>query len=194
MKKIMITFLAVLWCSNIMAQNNDRKGYIGLMLGPSFPYDNFSSQSNIYDDGYAKTGLNINLLTFGYKIFNHLGITGSWLGIANPIDRMGNEGMWSVGALMAGPMYSIRVNEIFDLDIKGMYGFVLVNKQLDGYETSSANGTGYEFGMMLHYNYTKNWCLLMNFETFNTRPDIQPDIDPKIFVMNLSFGIAYRLK
>jgi len=193
MKKLVVFFFVFVICSNLMGQDIERKGYIGMMLGPSFPYGEFASKSNYYD-GYAETGLNINLLTFGYKIWKNVGATGSWFGIANPMDYYGTDGMWGVGAIMAGPLYSIPIKERFDLDLKGMFGFVLLTKQNDSNETSSAFGTGYEIGMMLRYDFVKNWCFMLNLETFNTKLDIQPDKDPKVSLINLSFGIAYRLK
>lgn len=193
MKRLSIIFFVLVLSCNLMGQDMERKGYIGSMLGPSFPYGDFASNSNYYD-GYAETGLNISLLTFGYKIWRNFGITASWFGIANPIDYYGTEGMWGVGAIMLGPLYSIPIKEKLDLDFKGMFGYVLLTKQEDTIETSNAFGTGFEFGMMLRYDFTKKWCLMANLEAFNTKLDIQPDKDPKVSLINLSFGIAYRLK
>jgi len=192
-KRLVIIFFVLVLSINLKGQDFERKGYIGIMLGPSFPYGEFASNETYYD-GYAETGMNINLLTFGYKIWNNFGITGSWFGIANPIDFYGIDGMWGVGAIMAGPLYSIPIKERFDLDLKGMFGFALLTKQFDSGETSSAFGTGYEFGMMLRYDFVKNWCFMLNIETINTKLDIQPDRDPKVSLINLSFGIAYRIK
>ena len=193
MKKLPVIFFVLVFVSNIMGQDIERKGFIGMTIGPSFPYGEFADKNNYYD-GYAETGLNINLLTFGYKIWKNVGVTGSWFGIANPTDYYGNEGMWGVGAIMLGPLYSIPIKERFDLDFKGMFGFVLLTKQYDNSVTSNAFGTGFEIGMMLRYDFAKKWCLMTNLETVNTKLDIQPDRDPKISIINLSFGIAYRLK
>jgi len=193
MKKLLVIFIVLILCSNLKGQDIERKGYIGIMLGPSFPYGEFASKSNYYD-GYAETGLNINLLTFGYKIWKNIGVAGSWFGIANPMDYNGSDGMWGVGALMSGPLYSIPIKERFDLDLKGMFGYVLLTKQFDAIETLTASGTGFEIGMMLRYDFVENWCFMLNLETFNTMLDIQPDKDPKVSLFNLSIGIAYRLK
>lgn len=193
MKKIAFVVFFALLSMSTMGQDGERKGYIGMMIGPSFPYGSFAG-SEQYSDGFAKTGVNISLLNFGYKLWGNVGITAGWFGIANPIDEMSVDGMWSAGALMAGPLFSVPLSDKFDLDFKGMFGFVLLRRSFDYSETAEATGSGYEAGIMLRYNFVQKWCLMMNLETFNTRLDIQRDQDPQVSVINLSFGIAYRLK
>ena len=194
MKKIVFLLLTVLAFMCTFGQDAGRKGYIGMMIGPSFPYENFTSSGNFFD-GYAETGLNISLLNFGYKIWRNLGVTAGWFGIANPIDYFGSQGMWGTGALMAGPLISFPLNEKFDLDLKGMAGYTLLRRSFENSsETASAVGPGYEAGIMLRYNFAKKWCLMMNLEIINTRLDIQFGQDPKVSIINSSFGIAYRLK
>ena len=194
MKKLVIVLLILLLNMSAIGQENERKGYIGMMIGPSFPYDNFANKGQFYD-GYAETGLNISLINFGYKIWRNIGITAGWFGIANPIDHFGTDGMWAAGALMTGPLISFPIKDKLDLDIKGMFGFVLLTRETDySSEAASAFGPGYEAGIMLRYDFVKKWCLMTNLETFNTRLDIQAGQDPKVSIINLSFGIAYRLK
>ncbi|MCK3684793.1 outer membrane beta-barrel protein [Maribellus sp. YY47] len=193
MKKIVYLVIVLLLSINTMAQEADRKGYIGIMIGPSFPYGDFAGSGQFYE-GYAKTGANVSLLNFGYKLWNNLGITAGWFGIANPIDYFGTDGMWGAGALMVGPLYSIPLNEKFELDFKGMFGYVLLTRKFDYSERDEATGTGFEAGIMLRYNFAQNWSFMTNLETFNTKLDIQPDKDPGVSLLNLSFGIAYRLR
>ncbi len=194
MKTIVLVLLIVFTCMCTTGQDSGRKGYIGMMIGPSYPYSNFANKGNFYH-GYAETGLNISLLNFGYKIWRNFGVTAGWFGIANPVDYFGTQGMWGVGAIMAGPLISFPLNEKFDLDLKGMLGYTLLTRNFENSsEAASAVGPGYEAGIMLRYSIARKWCLLMNLETFNTLLDIQPDQDPKVSIINLSFGIAYRLK
>lgn len=191
-KHVMVICLAFI-VSSVFAQDLNTRGYIGIMLGPSFPYGSFASSGNYYD-GYATTGMNINLLTFGYKVWKNFGISGSWFGIANPIDHYGTDGMWGVGAMMAGPSFSIPLGEKTKLDIRAMFGYVLETRKTDSHETVAANGDGYQFGIMLRQNIARRWSILLSLENLNTQLDIQPDKDPKVTLLNFSFGIARLLK
>ncbi len=193
MKKLLIIICLVTVMISSVAQDLERKGYIGIMMGPSFPYGSFASGSNYYD-GYAKTGLNINLLNFGYKIWKNIGISAAWVGIANPIDYYGTDGMWGVGAIMAGPFFSIPLSEKTNFDVKGMFGYVLETKQMESNDIIYAYGSGYQLGFMLRHNLAKRWSLLFDLESFNTQLDIQPEEDPKVALINFTFGIAYLLK
>ena len=193
MKKQGIVICLAFVVSSVVALDLNTRGYIGMMLGPSFPYGSFASNGN-YDDGYATTGLNINLLTFGYKVWKNFGISGSWLGIANPIDYFGTDGMWGVGAIMAGPFFSIPVSDKTRIDLRAMFGYVLETRKTDFNETVAAHGDGYQFGIMLRQNIAKRWSILFSLENLNTQLDIQPDKDPKVALLNFSFGLAYLLR
>ncbi|WP_163707993.1 outer membrane beta-barrel protein [Mangrovibacterium lignilyticum] len=193
MKKVICFLFAALMAIQVMSQDNERKGYLGTMLGPSFPYDGYSSSGNFYD-GYAQTGININLLTFGYKIWHNIGITASWSGIANPIDHSGSDGTSAVGNLMVGPMYAFQLSEKFELDLRAMVGYTYMRRKLNSYDKGSASDLSWAVGAMLHYNLGKKWQLLLNLENYQTQPDIQFDKDPRVRLINLSFGVAYRLK
>lgn len=192
MKKLFCLLLVSFLSLQAMSQEKDPQGYLGLMLGPSFPYGNYSASGNFYD-GYAQTGVNINLLTFGYKIWNNLGITASWSGMANSLDYFGSNGTNAVGNLMVGPMYSFSLSEKFDLDLRLMLGYTTERRKMDSSGTATANGPSWAAGAMLHYNFAKRWQLIMNLENYQTHLDIQPDKDPKVLLVNLSFGLAYRL-
>lgn len=189
---IVLLFLLAL-ITTLKGQDMERKGYIGTMLGPSFPLGEFASKETFFD-GYAKTGVNIHVLTFGYRIWKNFGITSAWFGMANPIDYYGLEGMWGIGAITLGPMYSINLSKKTTLDLKVMSGYVYESRDLDVDNYAYAYGPGYNAGIMLRYDFTKLWCFMFNIEAFNTGLDIQPSRDPEVTLLNLSLGIAYKLK
>ncbi|WP_372775132.1 outer membrane beta-barrel protein [Mangrovibacterium sp.] len=193
MKKLICFLLAGFLALNVMSQETESKGYLGLMLGPSFPYGSYASSGD-YHDGYAQTGVNINLLTFGYEIWKNLGITASWSGMANPLDLFGTDGTMAVGNLMIGPMYSFHLSDKIDLDLRLMVGYTTEQRDVDFYETETANGPSWAAGAMLHYNFAKRWQLIMNLENYQTQQDIQIGKDPKVLLINWSFGAAYRLR
>lgn len=189
----MIVICLVTFVTSLLARDLEKKGYIGIMTGPSFPYGGFASHSNYYD-GYANTGLNINLLHFGHQIWNKVGISAAWFGIANPIDYVETDGMWGVGAIMAGPFYTIPLGEKTNFDLKGMFGYVLETKQTDSDDTFYAYGPGWQAGFMLRNKIANRWSILFDLETFNSQLDIQPEKDPKIRLINFTVGIAFLIK
>lgn len=179
--------------STLSGQDLERNGFIGTMLGPSITIGEFASHSTFFD-GYAKPGINLNLMTFGYKIWNNIGITSSLSGMANPIDYYGRKGMWGIGSLMAGPMYSINLGGKAVLDLKVMSGLVYESRDYDADNHAYAFGLGYDAGMLLRYNFAREWCFLFNIDGFFTSQDIQPSRDPEVSLINLSIGVGYRLK
>jgi len=191
MKKYLLILLLFALSSNLLGQETPRKGYIGILMGPSFPFGEFSATGQFYT-GYAKSGLNINLVNFGYKFGRNLGIAAAWTGAAYPRDFFGADGMWGVGTLMAGPMLSFPIGKSFELDFKAMFAYTLLTlKREYSNDTSSTTGLGYDFGTMLHWNFKPKWALLLDFGTFFTK---ELDLGPRISVFNTLLGIAYRLK
>ncbi|ELR73147.1 hypothetical protein C900_05196 [Fulvivirga imtechensis AK7] len=67
MKKYIFVLVMIAITGNLLAQS-ERKGYIGISLGPSMPMGDYGDNGfSNRDAGYAKTGLNFNLINFGYK-------------------------------------------------------------------------------------------------------------------------------
>ena len=193
MKKLMGVLLICSISLLATGQETEPKGYLGFMLGPSFPYGSYAASGN-FDDGYAQTGANVNLLTFGYRVWQHLGITASWSGMANPLDVFGTDGTIAVGNLMVGPMYSFRLSDKLELDLRAMLGYTTEQLKMDYQETATATGPSWAVGAMLHYNIASRWQLLLSLENYQTKLDIQPNSDPTVLLINASAGVAYRLK
>lgn len=194
MKKFIIILSLVVLSANLFAQSSDRKGFIGITLGPSIPIGDFADNSLSNDNaGFAKTGLNINLINFGYKFGQNFGITGSWFGAAHSVDISGVDAMWSYGGLMGGPMLSFPLNEKLDFDLKGMIGFVSAKLDMNELGETSGSGVGFDFGASFRYNFTEKWCLLINGDYLASNPKFDEG-NQKISTINLSLGIAYRLK
>jgi hypothetical protein len=116
------------------------KGFIGISLGPAFAVGDYGDNSSSNDkSGYAKGGFHFNLVNFGYRFTDNLGICGLWGASLNIVDvdqmvkDLANEstdktikwslesGNWSVGYFMAGGLFTIPGNKV-DFDIKLMIG------------------------------------------------------------------------
>lgn len=162
----------------------ERNGYIGISLGPSFP------TGELKNDGLAKTGANISLVNFGYLFANNLGIAAKWSGNANEISDSGEY--WSYGTLLAGPLYSLPLSPKVDWDIKGLIGFGAASLDSD-YYAATGTGLAYSIGTGIRNNFARKWALTLNLDYIVVKPkgDFEGD---KFSAMDLSIGIAYRLK
>lgn len=197
MKKYVLVLVVLTIAGNLWAQS-ERKGYIGISLGPSMPMGDYGDNSFTNEDaGFAKTGLNFNLINFGYKFGERFGIVASWYGAAHSIDIDGVDGTWGYGGLMGGPMLSWPVSEKLDLDVKLMLGYVVAILDLENEKETGDLGLAVDLGATLRYNFAERWALLINLDYFNGSSKINfggfETIDRKLTTINPTFGIAFRL-
>jgi len=208
MKKLFLTISFILL--TIAGFTQDRKGYIGISLGPSFPTGDYAATSG-EDAGYADRGLNMSLVNFCYKFNENIGIAAAWHGIANPVDAQEMvEDMWStdpslswelettswsIGGLSGGILISFPSNNL-DFDLKALIGFAgATSPQLDvtvsdGFSSGSALqeelesniSFSFSFGGGVRYHISDKWALNLNLDYFTTQVEF-PE-----FIISLSDG------
>mgnify|MGYP006176693219 CR=1 FL=1 len=174
----------------------DRSGYIGISLGPSFPVGDYAATSG-ENAGYADRGFNMSLVSFCYKFGERFGVAASWYGIANPpdgealVEGVGfndlyfsgqlETSLWSTSGMSAGLLVSFPYTN-FDLDIKTLIGFAGTRSPelkltiLDGfssviilYEEQESNiGLSLSFGGAIRYYMSEKWALSLNLDYFTT--------------------------
>jgi len=206
MKKIIFTCICCFVLTiNLSAQRNERKGYIGLSLGSSFPMGDFKDQDLDNEDaGFAGTGLNLHLLNFGYKFGYTLGVTGSLFGASHPLKfdediDIFNDASWSYGGLMGGLLISLPVSEKLDFDLRPMIGFVSGSSpeiKLAGItvlEDQRGSGLCFDLGASLRFNFSDKWCGMIDLDYFSARPTFDNDYKQSISTVNLNIGFGYRL-
>jgi hypothetical protein len=109
------------------------------------------------------TGLNINLLNAGYSISKGFGITAKWMGAAHAPFTTGTlKREINYGALMFGPIYSLKVSEAFTLDLKGLAG-VFYFREKSSFKSLDPNDPS--LGVALRYNITRYFytCIHTDF-------------------------------
>src|SRR5690242_8329226 len=129
MKRIMYSALIlVLTTITVIGQIPDRKGYVGVSLGPAFIL------SKKYPHAEPGAGLNLGLINFSYRIKDRVGICLDWTGGAFSFNSQlytDRSGSWefvplkcaiNYGAITLGPMYSLKTSEHSSLDIKAKFG------------------------------------------------------------------------
>ncbi|WP_423128447.1 outer membrane beta-barrel protein [Gaoshiqia sp. Z1-71] len=196
MKNAMCLLVLIALSVGLFGQGTERKGYIGLSLGPAFPVGDFAGKS-VDEGGFAKIGLNLCLVNFGYKFGENFGIAGLWSGSAHNFDMYGIDGDWAYGSLMAGPMMSMPLSGRVDLDLKWMVGLVSARFEPNDFGKEDGEGFGWDLGASLRYHFTEKWSLLVNADYFSAKPKFKTygvESEQKISAINVHIGIAYRLR
>ena len=161
MKRNLVIILLILLSFNLYSQDSEKKGFIGITIGPSIPIGDFADKSQDNSDaGFANTGLNINLINFGYRFGKNLGLAASWFGTAYTANIIGEEIMWSLGGLLVGPMYYLPVDEKINFNLKCMIGFTAAQFEIIELNEgeSSELGFGFDLGASTHFNLSEKWC------------------------------------
>lgn len=171
--------------------NSDRrKGYIGLSTGPSIPIGDFADESN----GLAKTGIQLNLVNFGYLFSENFGISATWFGAANPLD-ISDIDPWSYGGLMVGPLLSFPLSEKAEWDFRPMIGYSVTTVPDFGFGTEQASSFAFNIGTVFRINVGNKVALLLSADYFSTKPEFEDyNFEQQIGTISLGFGVAYRLK
>lgn len=136
----------------------DRRGYIGISLGPAIPVGKFASKNiNSNDAGLADPGAIFDV-SFAYKLKKNFGVAALLRGQYNPVDvqpmadkmrselpgvntQVNGDG-WSSGGFMAGVYSSYPLNQrasvVFEL--KTLIGFMNTTSPQIDINASSAEG------------------------------------------------------
>ncbi|MCK4664031.1 MAG: hypothetical protein KAT68_14275 [Bacteroidales bacterium] len=238
MRKIQILILIITFSLSCYSQDNENKnGFIGISIGPSFPEGDFAKKELYYEkSGLAINGLNLKLINFGYNINKFIGITGILTGAAHPIDIDAllagysniepslsweiESSYWYYGAMMGGLLISLPNNDYrIDIDIRALIGLSsattpeLKVTATDGFnsltlvqEKANSSSTAYNIGMCLRYIILPKLYVNVNIDYFfseyefnvtikdSSGSNIENKFEQPIESINLTFGLAYRIK
>lgn len=171
----------------------DHSSFIGISLGPSFPLGDFGSSSALNSHaGYAKNGYTGNVVNIGYNFKNRFGI--SVIGFDSQYDvKEGGAGQWwDVSGLMAGPMYSVPLNDDLYFDIKPVAGFGGAALNVNDTEQDQKQGLAADLSISLRYNFAIRWCLVADAGLFYYRQKEYISGTNNLMNLNLGAGIVYR--
>lgn len=149
-----------------------RKGYIGLSLGPAFPIGDVSG---------LPIGGNLSLIDFGYLFHQNFGMSGKWFGTAHVEDDIS----FGLGGLLIGFLGSAPLSEKINFEGRLMGGFGAFTASYGNSTETSDGYFAYDVGVGLRFNTSEKVSLLLN-------ADLLGADDYKS--INLSFGVAYRLR
>lgn len=195
-KKSISLFFMIFLVANLFAQTNEKKGYIGIVLGPSFPVSDFGDNSiKNKNAGYAKTGYSDSFINFGYRLGKNFGISASVFFSSYDVDTTATGYWWEVMGITAGPMLSIPVSDKLFFDMKLNFGFVGADYIIDGfsYDENVGSGLGSDIRASLRYNLFRRWCFIIESSFLSSNQKFLGGREKKIQNINLGLGIAFRI-
>lgn len=196
LKRILIAMLFIGWCSTEMIAQESKttfikNGYIGITLGAASPLGDFGDDAIDNDKaGYAESGLNITLISFGYEFVPNFGFAVSWFGGAHIVETDFLEGIQSYGALLVGPMGVYHIDEKTALDVKLLIGQSVGINDLSG-DSIQGNGFGLNFGLTLRADFSKRFGAMVHTDFFTTTIDYDT-YDQPIQAVNLNGGLYVK--
>lgn len=164
MVRTCVQLLAVFFIAGdtVEAQQGERRGFIGLGIGPSMPLGSFADETQVHLAGRgAATGYTSTLVNLGYRFRDRLGFSAALAYSEYPIHDVGDDDWWQVASVFGGPMYSVRLNTRAAMDFKAMLGLVVLTPVEDGFSTSGrvGSGLGVDVRAAIRYDVFRRWAV-----------------------------------
>lgn len=203
LKKISITILVLIFFYSAHAQFTERRGYIGIGIGPSFLMGYELANEK------AKAGLNLALLDFGYVFAKGFGISASWTGGAHNFDP-GNvtitidnntltgkiEGTVSYGTLMVGPLYSLKLSDRSFINLKARCGMLYTKESMTMNLYSrelEKSSFGYSVAISYQLKIAKRWCIMLSGDYCSGEMESLSSSNNRLNALALNAGIGFVL-
>lgn len=178
-----------------LAQDEERRGFIGLGIGPSAPFGSFADASPVNArGGRATPGYTSTLLNLGYRFGRRLGVAAAFSYSEYFIRDGGDDDWWQVAGLTAGPMYSLRLNAKSALDLKAMFGLMALTPVIDSYTTADGTGGGFGVDMRatVRYDLFRRWAVFAEGGVQSSAVSFDSGVRSDHRAMISGFGVAFR--
>lgn len=178
-----------------LAQDEERRGFIGLAIGPSAPFGSFADTSSVNARaGGATPGYTSTLLSLGYRFGQRLGVAAAFSYSEYITRDAGDDDWWQVAGLTVGPMYSLRLNAKAALDLKAMFGLMALTPVVDSYTTADGTGNGFAVDMRaaVRYDVFRRWALFAEGGLQSSGVSFSSGARKDFRAMISGFGIAFR--
>lgn len=159
---VLFAAIAELVATPALAQQQERRGFIGLGIGPSAPFGSFADASATNaEGGRAMPGYTSTLLNFGYRFRGQLGVAGAFAYSEYVMRDGGEDDWWQVATITVGPMYSRSLGARAGLDLKGMLGLFALTPVVDSYTTvdGTGSGLGLDARAAVRYDVFRRWAV-----------------------------------
>lgn len=190
--------IALFAAGPVRAQTEERRGFIGLGIGPSLPFGTFADASaGNPRAGRAFPGYIDTMLNIGYRRGERFGIAAFFSYGEYVMRNGGDDDWWQVAGLTVGPMYTYPLSAKAAVDLKATVGLMALTPVIDNFTTSDETGNGLNLDMRaaVRYDVFRRWALFaeggvqssnVSFPASGARTDVR--------VLVSGLGIAYRPK
>jgi hypothetical protein len=177
------------------AQDDERRGFIGVGIGPSAPFGIFADPSQVDTRaGRATPGYTSTMLNVGYRIGREFGVAGAFSYSEYVMRDGGDDDWWQVAGLTAGPMYSRRINNKTAVDVKAMLGLIVLTPVVDSYADLVVSGLGVDMRAALRYDVFRRVALFAEAGVQSSNGSSAAGVRNDYRAMISGFGVAYRPK
>lgn len=191
----LIALLPLLAAAPLRAQE-DRRGFIGLDIGPSKPIGAFGKRAGVPGAGDARSGYTSTLLNVGWRRGERWGIAGLfayseyYMRNADGID----DDWWQVAFLTVGPMYTVPLGARGAVDLKGTLGLASLTPVIDSYTSDSDTGSGLatDVRATLRYDFARRWAVFAETGVQNATVSFAGGGSQQYRALIGGFGIAFR--
>ena len=140
------------------------------------------------------TGYTDTLLNLGYRFRQSLGMAAALSYSEYPMRGVGNDDWWQVAGITVGPMYSLRLNARTALDLKAMFGMIVLTPVEDSYTTDDGTGTGIGIDVRaaLRYDVLRRWALFAEGGLQSSGVSFNSGARKDYRALISGFGFAFR--
>jgi hypothetical protein len=186
----------MLFTQSALAQQEERRGFIGLGIGPSAPSGSFAEQlSPEVPNGGVTSGYTDTFVNIAYRLGKRLGVAGAFS--YSQYDVPGDENdWWEVSGITVGPMYTLPLGARAAIDVKAMIGTLKVTRVVDNYATDHVEetGVGFEIRGTMRYDLYRRWAVFAEGGLQSTGVTFASGSRGDYRALISGFGVAYRPK
>jgi hypothetical protein len=196
MKKYPLLLLIITFSAAIYAQSKEKKGFIGILIGPSFPVGNFADNSPTNENaGFANMSRTNLSFDFGYRLGKNIGISASYFSTDHKIDSSANDLSWGIGGITLGPMWSVQLANKFFMDMRLNFGYITASILMDDPKLKDyiGHGLGIDTRATIRYNLLRRWCIIAEAGYLSTQQKFNDGQKKKIQDINFGLGFGFRL-
>ena len=193
--KSALLVLAMFAAAPAFAQGEERRGFIGLSIGPAAPFGAFGDASSANARaGRAFPGYSSNLLNIVYPIGQRFGVAASGSYGEYVWRDGGDDDWWQVASLSVGPSYSHRLTAKAALDLKAMFGLVALTPVVDGFSSTDATGSalGVDLRAAIRYDVFRRWAIFAEGGVQSSGVSFSDGSRKDYRAVISGFGIAFR--
>ena len=183
--------------THAFAQDNQRRGFIGLGIGPSAPIGSFADTTSITTTtGGSEPGYTDTFVNFGYLFGPTFGVAAAASYSEYIMRNGGDDDWWQVATLTIGPMYSLALSRRAAVDVKAMIGLIVMTPVIDSYDTihKTGSGLGVDLRATLRYDVFRRWAVFADAGVQASKVSFNTGAQQQYGAMISGFGVAFRLR